>query len=401
MRTAASGRYAVRNREVPVSIDEDRRLALNDFAGGGLTPFVYADGPCGIRGVEGATALPSGITLAATFDTELAERYGDVLGAELRAAGCNVLLGPVLDVVRDPHGGRNGECLGEAPLLVGALGGRIARGVHAYGAIAVGKHFAAHDRETLRTGDGPYGARTDARDVRIDERALHEVHLEPFRRAVQDHGVAMLLASYVRVNGEYCSQSPELLRVPRTEWGFAGALMPDFLFAVRDAEAALAAGIDLPAIDLPGPPPLAERTPAMVSAASDELVAGIGAHVRAAADQVGLRPATGESMRRVSVRRRRSTPPRRSPSRGRPCCATTGCCRSRAARASRSSAARRCATGSWWAGRRVSRSTMGGCPTSTRASPPRVSSCRRTRAACPTCRCRPCVPRTAWVSRRW
>ena len=274
-----------------MSIDADRRLALNDFAGAGLTPFVYADGPCGIRGAHGATALPSAITLAASFDPALAEEYGDLLGTELRAAGCNVLVGPTFDVARDPYGGRNGECLGEDPLLVGELGGRIARGVHAHRALTVAKHYAAYDRESLRTGDGPYERRTDARDIRLDPRALHEVHLEPFRRAVQDHGVAMLLACYIRVNGVYAAQSAELLQLPRREWGFTGATLPDFLFAVRDAEAALAAGLDLPALAMPGPPPLSERTEEMVASAPDELIAGIGAHVRSAADQVALEPA--------------------------------------------------------------------------------------------------------------
>ncbi|GLI27431.1 glycosyl hydrolase [Agromyces rhizosphaerae] len=274
-----------------MSIEADRRLALNDFAGAGLTPFAYADGPCGIRGAAGATALPSTITLAASFDPSLAERYGDLLGTELRAAGCNVLVGPAFDVVRDPYGGRNGECLGEDPLLVGELGGRIARGVHAHRALTVAKHYVAYDRESLRTGDGPYEQRTDARDMRVDARTLHEVHLEPFRRAVQDHGVAMLLACYIRVNGVYSAQSEELLQLPRREWGFTGATLPDFLFAVRDARAALAAGLDLPALALAGPPPLSERTEEMVASAPDALVAGIGDHVRAAAAQVALEPA--------------------------------------------------------------------------------------------------------------
>ncbi|WES63156.1 glycoside hydrolase family 3 C-terminal domain-containing protein [Microbacter sp. GSS18] len=268
--------------------DEDRRIALNDFAGGGVTPLSYADGPCGIRGDDGATALPSALTLSASFDTELAERYGDLLGAELVASGHNALLGPELDIGRDPRAGRLAGGLGEDPLLVGELGGRIVRGVQGHGAIAVAKHYVCYNLERLRAGEGPMEQRTDARDVRVGERELHEVYLAPFRRVVERYGVVALLAAYVRVNGTYMAQSRDLLDLPRRLWGFEGFTVPDFLFAVRDAEAALAAGLDLPAIVVPGPPPLSERTAAMVDALDDDAVASIGTHVRSAFAAVGL-----------------------------------------------------------------------------------------------------------------
>lgn len=273
--------------------DEDRRIALNDFAGGGVTALSYADGPCGIRGDDGATALPSALTLAATFDADLAERYGDLLGVELVASGYNALLGPELDIGRDPRAGRLAGGLGEDPLLVGELGGRIVRGVQGRGALAVAKHFVCYNLERLRAGEGPMAQRTDARDVRVGERELHEVYLAPFRRAVRHHGVVALLAAYVRVNGTYMAQSRDLLDLPRRLWGFDGFTVPDFLFAVRDAEAALAAGLDLPAIIVPGPPPLSERTAAMVEAVDDDAVARIGTHVRSAFASVGLAPPTG------------------------------------------------------------------------------------------------------------
>lgn len=267
---------------------DDERIALNDLAGGGVTAFSYADGSCGIRGVDGATALPSAVTLAATFDTALAEEYGALLGEELLASGHNVLLAPALDITRDPRSGRIGENLGEDPLLAGELGGRMGRGIQSRGALAVAKHFVGNNVERLRTGEGSFGQRTDAIDSRIDERALHEVYLAPFRRAVQTYGVAGLLGSYNRLNGVYACESPELWAVPRREWGFAGVTIPDFLFAVRDAAAALDAGLDIPGLE-----ELAGRTPEMVAAADDELLAGIGDHVRAATEQVGLVDASG------------------------------------------------------------------------------------------------------------
>lgn len=267
---------------------DDEKIALNDFAGAGVVPFSYADGSCGIRGVAGATALPSSITLAATFDRALAEEYGEVLGSEVLAAGHNVLLAPTMDIARDPRSGRIGENLGEDPLLAGEVGGRMGRGIQSRGALAVAKHFVANNMERLRTGSGSFGERTDAVDVRVGERALHEVYLAPFRRAITDYGVAGLLGSYNRLNGEYACQSPDLLKLPRREWGFEGVTIPDFLFAVRDAAAALHAGLDVAGLD-----ESAGRTPEMVAAADDELIAGIGEHVRAASAQVGLREATG------------------------------------------------------------------------------------------------------------
>ncbi|WP_194397314.1 beta-glucosidase family protein [Microbacterium atlanticum] len=266
----------------------DERIALNDLSGGGATPFAYADGSCGIRGVDGATALPSAVTLAASFDPGLAEEYGRLLGEELLAAGHNVLLAPALDIARDPRSGRIGENLGEDPLLAGELGGRIGRGIQSRGALAVAKHFVGNNVERLRTGAGSFAERTDAMDVHVDERALHEVYLAPFRRAVERYGVAGLLGSYNRLNGVYTCESAELWRITREEWGFRGVTIPDFLFAVRDAEAALHAGLDIPGLE-----ELAGRTPEIVAEADDETLARLGEHVRAAAASVGLVGATG------------------------------------------------------------------------------------------------------------
>jgi beta-glucosidase len=82
----------------------------------------------------------------------------------------------------------------------------------------------------------------------VSQRTLHEISLEPFRRALVRYGVAGLLGSYNRLNGRYVCQDPDLLDIPRTHWGWASFTVPDFLFAVRDAYAALQAGLDLPAL---------------------------------------------------------------------------------------------------------------------------------------------------------
>lgn len=264
--------------------EADRALLLTDFAAGGVPDFHYADGACGIRGVDGATAFPSALTLASSFDVELAERYGRMLGRELVASGFNVLLAPALDIARDPYSGRLGENLGEDPMLAGVLGGRIARGIQSCRAIALAKHYVGNNLEVLRTGEGPGSSRTDAVDVIVDDRALHEVYLEPFRRAVVDYGAAGILGSYNRLNGEYVCQSRRLLDLPREQWDFAGVYTPDFLFAVRDIPLALDAGLDLPALG----DGASGRTAEMVDSLPEARVAELAEHVRTAARMVDL-----------------------------------------------------------------------------------------------------------------
>jgi len=264
-----------------------RRLALADFSGAPETvAFSYADGPNGIRGAAGATMFPSTLAIAAAGDRELAEEYGRVVAGELFAAGHNVLLGPGLDITRDPRAGRMGESMGENPLLVGELAGHVIRGVQASGALCVLKHFVANSVERLRTGTGSFPRRTPAVDAIIDEVTLHELYLAPFRRAVERHGACGLMTSYNRLNGEYPSQSAELLALPRRLWGFAGVTVPDFIFAVRDPAAALRAGLDLPGLD-----GSAGRTEAHLDEVGAETVSAIAAHITGAAAGVGLRPA--------------------------------------------------------------------------------------------------------------
>ncbi|MDN4474446.1 glycoside hydrolase family 3 C-terminal domain-containing protein [Demequina sp. SYSU T00192] len=266
---------------------EDARIALGDTAD--AVPLHFGDGPCGVTAQPGATVVPSSLNLAATFDADLAEAYGTLLGTESRAAGRNVLLAPGLDIARSPWAGRLGEALGEDPLLAGTLGGRITRAVQGCGVVSVLKHYPAYQGERHRTGEGPKALRTEARDAVVDERTLHEVYLEPFRRAVSA-GAGGMLCNYNRVNGEYPSQSRTLQEIPRRLWGFQGFTVPDLVFAVRDARAALEAGLDLPHLLIEAPEelaPYAPRTPAMVDAAPDATLAAIGDHVRAAIAAVG------------------------------------------------------------------------------------------------------------------
>jgi beta-glucosidase-like glycosyl hydrolase len=269
-----------------LSLEDKLAVALHDFAAvtaENFVPFDYCDGPNGVRGHEGATAFPSTLALAASFDRELARRYGAALGQEALTAGKNAILAPALDIARVPHGGRAGENLGEDPMLAGEIGGAVGAGIQAEGVLAVAKHYVANDFEWLRTGNGSLPRRSDAIDIRVSSRTLHEIYLEPFRRALVRYGVAGLLGSYNRLNGRYTCQDPELLDIPRTQWGWAGFIVPDFLFAVRDPRAALEAGLDLPAL---GSDSQLTREDLL---ANEARLDSIALHVLAAVEYVGLK----------------------------------------------------------------------------------------------------------------
>lgn len=258
----------------------------------GLPAFVYTDGPNGVRGAIGSTAFPSSLVLGASFDVELAAEYGRMLATEVLAAGRNVLLGPVGDVLRVPWNGRAGESFGEDPVLVGEMAGRIGQAVQAHGVLAIAKHFVANNFEHRRTGSGPFVGRTDGVDVVISERALREVYLEPFRRMIAVYGVAGLMTSYNRLRGEYLSQTRAMLELPRREWGFEGATFPDYLFAVRDPQAALDAGLDIPGLDGPS-----GREAAAVEMLSADRIDELVGHVLSSIASVSLADATAHPER--------------------------------------------------------------------------------------------------------
>jgi len=263
---------------------EKETIALGDLAAvEGVVPFAYSDGGNGVRDAPGATAFPSSLSTAATFDRDLATRYGATLAAEVKAAGRNALLGPALDIARVPFAGRQGESFGEDPFLTGQIAGAVIEGIQANNVMSIAKHYVANNFEAGRTGAGSFGRRTDAVDVRIDERTLRELYLAPFRHIVEKHRVAGLMGSYNRLNGDYVCQSADLLDIPRRDWGWNGVYLPDFLFAVRDDAAALRAGLDLPALG-----GAAGRTAAHVAGLEDTELDGLVSHVLDAAAGVDL-----------------------------------------------------------------------------------------------------------------
>jgi len=181
-----------------------------------------------------ATALPSAMAVAASFDTSVAAQFGDVIGVETRQHGLHVLEGPGVNLARVPQGGRNFEYFGEDPFLTGTMAVAEIRAMQKHGVIAMAKHFIANDHETNRTTENAI----------VADRVLHELYLLPFEMAVRDGKVASVMCSYNRVNGAYMCENPALLTdVLRRQWGFDGYVQSDF-FATHTTAASLVAGMD-------------------------------------------------------------------------------------------------------------------------------------------------------------
>ncbi len=190
--------------------------------------------PWNARDNEEATAMPSGLALASTWNPEMARAAGAVEGAEARSRGFNVLLAGSVNLVRDPHGGRTFEYSGEDPLLAGAIVGEAVRGIQSQHVISTVKHFAANDRE-----DGRFSVSAD-----IDEKALRESDLLAFQIAIERGDPGAVMCAYNRVNGIYACENSFLLQtVLRSTWHYQGWVMSDW-GAVHSTVKSAAAGLD-------------------------------------------------------------------------------------------------------------------------------------------------------------
>jgi len=193
----------------------------------------FSDGPRGVV-MPGATTFPVSMARGASWDVDLEEQIGNVIGRELRAMGGNHFGGVCINLVRHPAWGRAQETYGEDTVHLGAFGAALTRGVQRH-VMACAKHYALNSMENARF----------TVDVTIDSRALHEVYLPHFKRAV-DAGVASIMSAYNSVNGEWCGQNMLLLTtILKEQWGFAGFVLTDFIFGMRDAKTAALAGQDL------------------------------------------------------------------------------------------------------------------------------------------------------------
>lgn len=181
-----------------------------------------------------ATALPSAVTAAASFDPAVAGLYGEVIAAEMHSLGLHVFEAPGVNLARLPILGRNFEYFGEDPYLSGVMAVAETKAIQARGLIAMPKHYAANEQETNRM----------TIQTTVDRQVLRELYLLPFEMAVKDGKAASIMCAYNYVNGQSSCENRALLTdVLRGDWGFTGYVQSDF-FAMKSTVATLANGMD-------------------------------------------------------------------------------------------------------------------------------------------------------------
>lgn len=217
----------------------------------GLPSVMMCDGPHGLRcQKEGAdhlglnnsvpaTCFPTASISACSWDTELLYKIGNAIAEEAKAMDVSLVLGPGVNIKRDPLCGRNFEYFSEDPYVSGKMGAAFIRGVEDTGVGSCVKHFALNNQEYKRFNG----------NSQIDERTMREIYLAPFEIAVKEGKPASVMCAYNKVNGEHCSDSKLLLTdILRTQWGFDGLVVTDW-GAMNDRVAAIKAGCDL---NMPG-----------------------------------------------------------------------------------------------------------------------------------------------------
>ena len=217
----------------------------------GLPSIFLTDGPHGLRKkkegdkvaglgqTELSTCFPAACTTGSSWNKDLLYKMGVAMGEECRHYNVNLILGPAVNIKRNPLCGRNFEYFSEDPHIAGKLGARLTRGIEDMGVGTSVKHFACNNNEKNRY----FG------DSIIDERAYREIYLKAFEPIIKEGKPQTVMCAYNKVNGKYASENPELLNeVLRDDWGFEGLVMSDW-GAVNDRVEGLKAGLDL---EMPG-----------------------------------------------------------------------------------------------------------------------------------------------------
>lgn len=222
----------ITNEEYSRLFSGSSSMRTYDLSSKGIRPLLLSDGPIGIRMEDAngdslagisktlpSTCFPAASTLASSFDKDLLERVGKAIGEEARHYGADIILGPAINIMRNPLGGRNFEYYSEDPFLTGYLASNYVKGLQSTGTGSCLKHFAANNNETNRfVGDSI-----------VDDRTLHDIYLKPFEMVVKNARPLAVMSSYNRLNGTFCSENEYLLnKTLRKEWGFDGVVMTDW-----------------------------------------------------------------------------------------------------------------------------------------------------------------------------
>ncbi|MFN7252969.1 MAG: beta-glucosidase [Anaerobacillus sp.] len=213
----------------------------------GINSIFLADGPHGIRKQKDAadhlglnpsipaTCFPTAATVANSWNEQLGEKIGEYLGEEAVAQKVNVLLGPGINMKRNPLCGRNFEYFSEDPYLAGKLAAAYIRGIQSHGISACVKHFAVNNQEERRMSI----------DTIVDERTLREIYLTAFEMAVKEGKTKTVMSAYNMLNGEYTNENIHLMReILRDEWNYQGVVVTDW-GGSNDRVAGLIAGNEL------------------------------------------------------------------------------------------------------------------------------------------------------------
>ena len=220
----------------------------------GIPSIILADGPAGVRIQQHfeatntithekqevfhhCIAWPAGTCLAQSFNRDVLREVGRGLGRDLEAFHIGVLLGPGINIQRNPRCGRNFEYYSEDPLVTGEMAAAIVEGIQESGRTgACIKHFAANNQETNRF----------ANDSTVGERALREIYLKPFQIAVEKSQPLCIMTSYNKINGIPAADSYDLCtNIARGEWGFKGLIMTDWNGGSSTPSISMHAGNDL------------------------------------------------------------------------------------------------------------------------------------------------------------
>ncbi|KAK3115652.1 hypothetical protein LTR53_004805 [Teratosphaeriaceae sp. CCFEE 6253] len=201
----------------------------------GFDGLCLQDGPLAIRAVTYASVFPAGLTVAASWDRDLAHQRGVDMAQEFRDKGSHIALGPVAGPLgRSGYGGRNWEGFSPDPYLTGELFGITIEGMQSTGVQVCAKHYIGNEQETQRNPSNGLaglvevasGPTIEAVSSNIDDRTMHEAYLWPFQNAVHS-GVSSIMCSYNRINGSYgCQNSKTLNGLLKDELGFQGYTTP-------------------------------------------------------------------------------------------------------------------------------------------------------------------------------